>query len=288
MATSRFCALPGVALLALVLLSAASLPSPASAFRGRMLQTPAPAPAPSGEVSGTLPMETIPSPWPATNASMNAAAIAATIDPNINDTYPAVLDPITQPAPPPYVALNQFMDPADIGSALDQIDARAVAYSSTLEDTSLPTGAPEEVANWTNTLATDPGYASYPYKKPRYHPVYGLAVKKPNGKWYTYINNNLSWPGVDDWATGFKTCRFTQPDPVYGFNCTEDATCPGCPYCRAQQCFFNRHWPTYRNPQADGTIPGQMYWQRIIDAAINPKRYGVCMNAGTPNDQGCF
>ncbi|CAI5521537.1 unnamed protein product [Closterium sp. Naga37s-1] len=218
-------------------------------------------------------METIPSPWPATNASMNAAAIAATIDPNINDTYPAVLDPITQPAPPPYVALNQFMNPADIGSALDQIDARAVAYSSTLEDTSLPTDAPEEVANWTNTLATDPGYASYPYKKPRYHPVYGLAVKKPNGKWYTYINNNLSWPGVDDWATGFKTCRFTQPDPVYGFNCTEDATCPGCPYCRAQQCFFNRHWPTYRNPQADGTIPGQMYWQRIIDAAINPKRH---------------
>ncbi|CAI5497840.1 unnamed protein product [Closterium sp. Naga37s-1] len=282
MATSRFCALPG-ALLALVLLSAASLPSPASAFRGRMLTTPAPAPAPAPEEdsSGIVAMETIPSPWPATNASMDAAAIAATIDPNVNDTYPAVLDPITQPAPPPYVALNQFMDPADIGAALDQIDARAVAYSSTLEDTSLPTDAPEEVANWTNTLATDPGYASYPYKKPRYHPVYGLAVKKPNGKWYTYVNNNLQWPGVDDWATGFKTCRFTQPDPYLGFNCTEDATCPGCPYCRAQQCFFNRHWPTYRNPQADGTIPGQMYWQRIIDAAINPKRYVLSARIGS-------
>ncbi|CAI5511525.1 unnamed protein product [Closterium sp. Naga37s-1] len=233
--------------------------------------SPSPAPAPEEDSGGVVGMETIPSHWPATNASMDAAAIAATIDPNVNDTYPAVLDPISQPAPPPYVAQNQFMDPADIGAALDQIDARAVAYSSTLEDTSLPEDAPEEVANWTNTLATDPGYASYPYKKPRFHPVYGLAVKKPNGKWYTYINNNLSLPGVDDWATGFKTCRFTQPDPVYGFNCTEDATCPGCPYCRAQQCFFNRHWPTYRNPKSDGTIPGQMYWQRIIDAAINPK-----------------
>ncbi|CAI7896657.1 unnamed protein product [Closterium sp. NIES-53] len=253
MATSRFCALPGVALLALVLLSAASLPSPASAFRGRMLQTPAPAPAPSGEVSGTLPMETIPSPWPATNASMNAAAIAATIDPNINDTYPAVLDPITQPAPPPYVALNQFMDPADIGSALDQIDARAVAYSSTLEDTSLPTGAPEEVANWTNTLATDPGYASYPYKKPRYHPVYGLAVKKPNGKWYTYINNNLSWPGVDDWATGFSTFAH----PLHTFRTPFALT----------HCFPNGKWYTYIN--------NNLQWPGVDDWATDSSTFTI-------------
>ncbi|GJP29171.1 hypothetical protein CLOM_g40001 [Closterium sp. NIES-68] len=285
---SRISALPCV-LLALVLLSAASLPSPASAYRARMLLSPAPAPAPEPDASGSMEgMLTVAPDWPVSNASLNAAAIAATVDPNVNDTY-APADPLLfEPSPPPYVALNEVMDPVDIGAALDQIDARAVAFSSLIENVALPADAPEEVSNWTTTLATDPGYAGYPYKKPRYHPIYGLAVKKANGKWYTYINNQLSWPGVDDWATGFKTCRFTVPDPIFGFNCTEDATCPGCPYCRAQQCFFNRHWPTYRNPQPDGTIPGQMYWQRLIDAAINPKGYGVCRYAGTAQDQGCY
>ena len=87
-----------------------------------------------------------------------------------------------------------------------------------------------------------------------------------------------------------ESCKYTAPHPTNGFNCALDDTCPGCGHCRGWGCFFNYHGPTYYNKQlVNGrtVIPGLLYAQTLADAAMNPKAYGVCANAGASNDFGC-